>query len=36
LKKNLDSQIEVVEVPTHINTPEFARAVVDALKASMG
>jgi uncharacterized protein (UPF0261 family) len=35
LKKNLDPQIEVIEVNTHINTPEFARAVVDALNKSM-
>jgi len=32
LKKNLDPEIEVIEVGTHINTPEFARAAVDALK----
>lgn len=32
LKKNLDPEIEVIEVDTHINTPEFARAAVDALK----
>ena len=31
LKKHLDPQIEVVEVDSHINTPEFARSVVDAL-----
>lgn len=31
LKKNLDPQIEVIEISSHINTPEFARAVVDAL-----
>ncbi|MBW6486357.1 MAG: Tm-1-like ATP-binding domain-containing protein [Syntrophobacterales bacterium] len=31
LKKNLSSQIEVIEVDTHFNTPEFARAVVAAL-----
>ncbi|MCK9363463.1 MAG: Tm-1-like ATP-binding domain-containing protein [Syntrophales bacterium] len=31
LKKNLSSQIEVIEVDTHLNTPEFARAVVAAL-----
>ncbi len=32
LKKNLNPQIEVIEVDTHINTPEFAGATVDALK----
>ena len=34
LKKNLDPDIEIVEVETHINTPEFGRAVVDALEDS--
>lgn len=32
LKKNLDPEIEVIEVDTHINTPEFAEAAVNALK----
>jgi uncharacterized protein (UPF0261 family) len=31
LKKNLDPQIEVVKLDTHINTQEFARALVDVL-----
>jgi uncharacterized protein (UPF0261 family) len=31
LKENLDPEIEVIEVDTHINTPEFGRSVVDAL-----
>ncbi|MFH1242464.1 MAG: Tm-1-like ATP-binding domain-containing protein [Pseudomonadota bacterium] len=31
LRKNLDKEIEITEVETSINTPEFARAVVDAL-----
>jgi len=35
LKENLDSDIGIIEVDTHINTPEFARAVVDALKETM-
>ncbi|MDB4444077.1 Tm-1-like ATP-binding domain-containing protein [bacterium] len=35
LKKNLDPEIEITEVDTHINTPEFARAVVDALKEAL-
>ncbi len=34
LKKNLDPDIEIIEVETHINTPEFGRAVVDALEKS--
>jgi uncharacterized protein (UPF0261 family) len=29
---SLDPEIEIIEVDTHINTPEFARAVVDALE----
>jgi uncharacterized protein (UPF0261 family) len=36
LKKNLDPEIKIMEVDTHINTPEFARAVVDALKEALG
>jgi len=35
LKKNLDPQIKIREVAAHINTPEFARAVVEALKESL-
>jgi len=35
LKQNLDPAIEIIEVETHINTPEFARAVVDALYKSL-
>jgi len=31
LKKNLNEEIEVIEVETHINTPEFAQAVVNTL-----
>ena len=31
LKEYMDSEIEIIEVETHINTPEFARAVVAAL-----
>jgi uncharacterized protein (UPF0261 family) len=34
LIKNLDPQIETIQVDTHINTPEFARAVVEALEES--
>jgi uncharacterized protein (UPF0261 family) len=34
LRKNLDTQIQVIEVDTHINTPEFARVVADALEES--
>jgi uncharacterized protein (UPF0261 family) len=32
LKKNLDPEIEIIEVETHINTREFARSVVEALQ----
>lgn len=32
LRKNLDPEIEIIEVETHINTPEFASSVVAALK----
>ena len=32
LIKKLDPQIETIQVDTHINTPEFARAVVKALE----
>ncbi len=32
LKKHLDPEIEIIGVDTHINTPEFADAVVAALK----
>jgi uncharacterized protein (UPF0261 family) len=32
LKKDLDPEIDIIEVATHINTPEFARAVIDALE----
>jgi len=31
LKKNMDPAIEIIEVDTHINTPEFAKVVVEAL-----
>jgi uncharacterized protein (UPF0261 family) len=31
-KKQIDPEIEVIEVNTHINTPEFAQAVVEVLK----
>ena len=34
LRKNLDPEIQVIEVDTHINTPEFARAVAKALEES--
>ncbi len=32
LRANLDPEIQIIEVDTHINTPEFARAVVEALE----
>ena len=34
LRRNLAPEIQVIEVDTHINTPEFARAVAEALVAS--
>jgi uncharacterized protein (UPF0261 family) len=34
LRKYLDPEIKILEVNTHINTPEFAKAVVDALNES--
>jgi uncharacterized protein (UPF0261 family) len=34
LRKSLDPEIQIIEVDTHINTPEFARAVADALGES--
>jgi uncharacterized protein (UPF0261 family) len=36
LKKSLDDEINVIEVDADINTPEFARAVVDALHLALG
>jgi len=35
LRKHLNPQIEVLELDTHLNTPEFARAAVDALDEMM-
>ncbi|MEE9612055.1 MAG: Tm-1-like ATP-binding domain-containing protein [Desulfatiglandales bacterium] len=35
LKKNLDPEVKIIEIDTHINTPEFARAVVDALEQAL-
>jgi uncharacterized protein (UPF0261 family) len=35
LKKQLDPEIKVLEVNAHVNTPEFARAVVAALREGM-
>jgi uncharacterized protein (UPF0261 family) len=34
LRKHLNPGIDIVEVDTNINTPEFARAIVEALKES--
>jgi len=34
LRKNLDPEIRIIEIEAHINTQEFARAVVEALKDS--
>jgi uncharacterized protein (UPF0261 family) len=35
LKKNLDTDIQIIEVDTHINTFEFTHAVVEALEESL-
>ena len=35
LRKHLDTEIKILEVDTDINKPEFARVVVDTLKASV-
>jgi len=35
LRKHLRPDIEIRELDTHLNTPEFARAVVDALEEMM-
>jgi uncharacterized protein (UPF0261 family) len=34
-RENLDPAIDIIEVDTHINTPEFAQAVVDALEQTL-
>jgi len=34
-KENLDPEIDIIEVDTHINTPEFAQAVVNALEQTL-
>jgi uncharacterized protein (UPF0261 family) len=35
LKQYLDDEISIIEVNADINTPEFARAVVDALQQAL-
>jgi uncharacterized protein (UPF0261 family) len=35
LRKSLDPEIEIIDVETHINTPQFGRAVVDALEQAL-
>ena len=35
LRKQMDPGIEIIEANAHINTPEFARAIVSALKQAM-
>jgi uncharacterized protein (UPF0261 family) len=35
LKQSLDNEISIIEVDADINTPEFARAVVDALYVAL-
>jgi uncharacterized protein (UPF0261 family) len=34
-RENLNPEIDIIEIDTHINTPEFAQAVVDALKQTL-
>ena len=35
LKEHLDTEISIIEVDTHINTPEFAMCIFDALNEMM-
>ncbi|MGB9299087.1 MAG: Tm-1-like ATP-binding domain-containing protein [Anaerolineae bacterium] len=35
LRRNLKPEIEIIELDTHLNSPEFARAAVDALDEMM-
>jgi uncharacterized protein (UPF0261 family) len=35
LRRKLDPEIQIIEVDAHINTPEFAQAVVHALKEAL-
>jgi uncharacterized protein (UPF0261 family) len=35
LRENLDPEIDIIEIDTHINTTEFARAAVDALEQTL-
>jgi uncharacterized protein (UPF0261 family) len=35
LRENLDPEIDIIEIDTHINTLEFARAAVDALEQTL-
>ncbi len=35
LRKELGPEIEMIEDETHINTPEFARAVVELLRQTL-
>jgi uncharacterized protein (UPF0261 family) len=34
-RTNVDPEIEIIELDTHINTPEFARAVINALERTL-
>jgi uncharacterized protein (UPF0261 family) len=34
-RRNIDPEIEIIKVDTHVNTPEFARAVIDALERTL-
>lgn len=35
LRKALDPEMQIIEVETHINTPEFAHAAVDVLRQTL-
>jgi uncharacterized protein (UPF0261 family) len=35
LRENLDPEIDIIEIDTHINTAEFAQAAVDALEQTL-
>jgi len=35
IRENLDPEIDIIALDTQINTPEFARAVVDVLEQTL-